>query len=91
MKPVRCTYLSRPIHVKIERVEISTTNIKAMHEQAFSTLEYTQLRALVRRGAQTMMGRSRVEQLVPLSDPLELRRALRGVSECVELRRRQGG
>ena len=62
--------------------------LPAMNEQAFATLEYDDLRALVRRGAQTPMGRARVEALAPLSDADEMRRALRAVSECVELRRR---
>jgi DNA mismatch repair protein MutS2 len=61
-----------------------------MHEQAFRTLEYTELRALVRRGAQTMMGRARVERLAPLDERAELRRALQAIEEAVELRRRQG-
>lgn len=59
-----------------------------MNEQAFSTLEYDELRALVRRGAQTPMGRARADALVPLADAGEVRRALQAVSECVELRRR---
>ena len=62
-----------------------------MHDQAFKTLEYMELRALVRRGAQTMMGRARVDQLEPGVNPETLRRDLQAVSECVELRRRQGG
>lgn len=62
-----------------------------MHDQAFRTLEYTELRGLVRRGAQTLMGRARVEELAPLGNTGELRLALQAVSECVELRRRQGG
>ena len=61
-----------------------------MNEQAFGVLEYDELRALVRRGAQTPMGRARVEQLAPLGDPDEVRRALDAVAECVELRRRGG-
>ncbi|MCA1634552.1 MAG: Smr/MutS family protein [Acidobacteria bacterium] len=61
-----------------------------MNEQAFATLEYDDLRALVMRGAQTPMGRARAEALAPLSDADEVRRALRAVSECVELRRRGG-
>jgi DNA mismatch repair protein MutS2 len=59
-----------------------------MNEQAFSTLEYDGLRALVRRYAQTPAGRARAEELAPLSTPEEVRRALRAVSECVELRAR---
>jgi DNA mismatch repair protein MutS2 len=62
-----------------------------MHDQAFRTLEYTELRALVRRGAQTLMGRARVDELAPLADLSTLSRALEAVAECVELRRRQGG
>ncbi|MDQ3134730.1 MAG: hypothetical protein M3Q76_08000, partial [Acidobacteriota bacterium] len=61
------------------------------HEQAFSTLEYDRMRALVRRGAQTPMGRARADALVPLSRLDAVRRALQTVSECVELRRRGGG
>ncbi|MDT4898331.1 MAG: mismatch repair protein MutS2 [Acidobacteriota bacterium] len=59
-----------------------------MHEQAFATLEYDKLRALVRRGAQTPMGRARVEELAPIDDLQKLRRELMAVAECVELRRR---
>jgi DNA mismatch repair protein MutS2 len=59
-----------------------------MNEQAFGVLEYEGLRALVRRGAQTEMGRARAETLAPLSDLDAVRRALRSVSECLELRRR---
>lgn len=61
-----------------------------MNEQAFRTLEYTELRTLVRRGAQTMMGRARVDALVPLDERAALARALEAINECVELRRRQG-
>jgi DNA mismatch repair protein MutS2 len=64
--------------------------LPAMNEQAFGTLEYDDLRALVRRGAQTPMGRARAEALAPLSDAVEVRQALRAVSECVELRKRGG-
>ncbi|MDQ1560084.1 MAG: mismatch repair protein MutS2 [Pyrinomonadaceae bacterium] len=59
-----------------------------MNEQAFGVLEYDGLRALVRRGAQTPMGRARVDGLAPLADVEEVRRALDAVAECVELRRR---
>ncbi|MBA2647464.1 MAG: endonuclease MutS2, partial [Pyrinomonadaceae bacterium] len=58
-----------------------------MNEQAFAALEYDELRALVRRGAQTPMGRARAEELTPLADLDGARRALQLVSECVELRR----
>ena len=59
-----------------------------MNDQAFRTLEYDELRALVRRGAQTVMGRARVDSLAPINDLKHLRRALAAVSECVELRGR---
>lgn len=58
-----------------------------MHDQAFSTLEYSELLALVRRGAQTPMGQERIETLEPLTDLADLRRALAAVAECVGLRR----
>ncbi|HEX8143924.1 MAG TPA: Smr/MutS family protein [Pyrinomonadaceae bacterium] len=59
-----------------------------MNNQAFTTLEYDELRSLVRRGAQTPMGRARIEALAPIEDLATLRRALRAVQECVELRQR---
>jgi DNA mismatch repair protein MutS2 len=59
-----------------------------MNDQAFQTLEYDGARALVRRYAQTPMGRARAEGLAPLGSVAEVRRALRAVSECVELRAR---
>ncbi len=59
-----------------------------MHEQAFKTLEYDSLRALVRRSAQTPMGRALVERLTPLDDLKELRDTLRVIAEAVELRQR---
>src|SRR5205807_5298171 len=58
-----------------------------MNEQAFTTLEFDQLRALVRRGAQTSMGRAAVESLKPLDDLKGLEHALRLVPDCVELRK----
>ncbi len=59
-----------------------------MNEQAFATLDYDRLRALVRRGAQTPMGRARGDALAPIDDLSKLRRELSAVAECVELRRR---
>jgi DNA mismatch repair protein MutS2 len=59
-----------------------------MNNQAFGTLEYDQLRTLVRRGAQTPMGRARLDALAPLDNLESLRRALRATAECVELRQR---
>jgi DNA mismatch repair protein MutS2 len=62
-----------------------------MNEQAFGVLEYDSLRALVRHGAQTPMGRARADALAPMEDLNAVRRALRTVSECLELRRRGAG
>jgi DNA mismatch repair protein MutS2 len=59
-----------------------------MNDQSFATLEYGGLRALVRRYAQTPMGRARADALAPLLSVAEVRRALRAVSECAELRAR---
>src|SRR6201986_1714565 len=59
-----------------------------MNDQAFATLEYEGARALVRRYAQTPMGRERAEALAPLASVEEVRRALRAVTECAELRAR---
>jgi DNA mismatch repair protein MutS2 len=59
-----------------------------MNDQAFATLEYDELRALLRRFAQTEAGRARAGALAPLQSVEEIRRALRAVAECVELRAR---
>ncbi len=59
-----------------------------MNDQAFGTLEYEGARSLVRRYAQTAMGRERAEGLAPLASVEEVRRALRAVTECVEMRAR---
>jgi DNA mismatch repair protein MutS2 len=59
-----------------------------MDDQAFSILEYEQLRALLRLSAQTPMGRARVDALVPLDDLSALRKALAETAECVQLRKR---
>jgi DNA mismatch repair protein MutS2 len=59
-----------------------------MHEQAFRILEYDDLRALIRRGAQTPMGQARAMSLKPLPGIEELEKALQSVAECVHLKRR---
>ncbi|MEP6819540.1 MAG: Smr/MutS family protein [bacterium] len=61
-----------------------------MHEQAFTILEYDELRALIKRGAQTPMGQARVAALRPFASVAELKKELAAVSECVELRKRGG-
>lgn len=62
-----------------------------MNEQAFGVLEYDSLRALVRRGAQTPMGRARADALAPMNDLGAVRQSVQTVSECLELRRRGAG
>src|SRR5438067_1897974 len=59
-----------------------------MNSQAFKTLEFDPLRALVRQRAQTDLARTRIEQLVPLDDFAELQRELLRLSEMIELRQR---
>lgn len=59
-----------------------------MNDQAFQTLEYDQLRNLLRRGAQTVMGRERIDGLEPFDALESLRTALAAVAECVQLRKR---
>jgi len=57
-----------------------------MNPQAFDTLEFDSLRALVRRSAQTAMGQGRVDLLEPSADLRQLQRALSVVAENIELR-----
>ncbi len=59
-----------------------------MNDQAFHTLEFDQLRALIRGGSQTTMGSTRVDKLGPLDELVEVRDSLTAVSECVQLRKR---
>jgi DNA mismatch repair protein MutS2 len=59
-----------------------------MNQQSFTALEYTNLRQLMRRYAQTPMGADRLESLEPLPNRDELQNALNAVDECVALRER---
>jgi len=59
-----------------------------MHNQAFITLEFQHLRELVKRGAQTESGRSRIQQIAPFEELGELQLELAALSECVSLRTR---
>src|SRR5438874_3309179 len=59
-----------------------------MNSQAFKTLEFDSLRALMRQRAQTDLAQTRIEQVVPLDDFAELQRELRHLSEMIELRQR---
>ena len=61
-----------------------------MHEQAFRILEFDELRALIRHGAQTPMGQARAAALRPFESVAELEKELAAVAECVELRKRGG-
>jgi DNA mismatch repair protein MutS2 len=57
-----------------------------MKPQAFDTLDFNALRALIRRGAQTEMGRSRLEAMAPYHDLALLQHALSAVAESIALR-----
>ncbi|MEO7971289.1 MAG: Smr/MutS family protein [bacterium] len=59
-----------------------------MQDQAFHILEYPVLLAVLRRGAQTPMGRARAETLRPFADIAALRKALEALAECMQLRKR---
>lgn len=59
-----------------------------MHDQAFTILEYHELRALIRRAAQTPMGKARVDALKPLENVAELQKELSALAECVDIRKR---
>ncbi len=61
-----------------------------MDNQAFATLEFDSLCKLLQRGAQTEMGRARIDALGPIDDLHQLRRVLRETAECIELRQRAG-
>jgi DNA mismatch repair protein MutS2 len=57
-----------------------------MNSQAFAILEFDQLRQLVRRQAQTDMGRARVDTLEPFDQFDGLSRVLTETSEAIQLR-----
>src|ERR1044072_2966410 len=59
-----------------------------MIDQAFNTLEYHQLLALIRRNAQTEAGQARVEKLSPATSEAQLQHELAALAECVMLRAR---
>ena len=56
-----------------------------MNKQAFTTLEYQHLLALIKRNAQTDPGQRRVENLSPIDNVSTLRRELAALAECVLL------
>ena len=59
-----------------------------MNDQAFAILEYQHLLGLIKRNAQTEAGKRRVQTLSPIGEPLELRRELTALAECVTMRNR---
>lgn len=59
-----------------------------MNKQAFTTLEYEHLLALIKRNAQTEPGQQRVETLAPIDDLAQLHSELAALGECVALRAR---
>src|SRR5687767_2881095 len=59
-----------------------------MNNQAFATLEYQQLLALIRRNAQTEAGQARIASLSPATSVAQLQRELAALGECVTLRGR---
>ena len=59
-----------------------------MNRQAFTTLEYQHLLALIKRNAQTEPGQRRIETLSPLDNVSQLQRELSALAECVLLRSR---
>ncbi|HEX5884239.1 MAG TPA: Smr/MutS family protein, partial [Pyrinomonadaceae bacterium] len=59
-----------------------------MNRQAFTTLEYQHLLALIKRNAQTDPGQRRIETLSPLDNVSQLQRELSALAECVLLRSR---
>ncbi|HSK62414.1 MAG TPA: hypothetical protein VK893_01185, partial [Pyrinomonadaceae bacterium] len=59
-----------------------------MNDQAFTTLEYQQLLALIRRNAQTEAGQARSENLTPATTLEDLQHELASLAECVKLRTR---
>jgi DNA mismatch repair protein MutS2 len=59
-----------------------------MNRQAFGILEFDSLRALVRRHAQTELGRVRIDGLEPIEDIGLLKVDLRSLSELIEVRNR---
>src|SRR6478672_9924353 len=59
-----------------------------MIDQAFNTLEYQQLLALIKRNAETEAGEERIAQLSPAPSAAQLQRELAALAECVTLRAR---
>jgi DNA mismatch repair protein MutS2 len=69
------------------KLQVLTLTLQ-MNSQAFAILEFDQLRALVRRHAQTDMGRAHLAAFAPFDQFDELSRALSETAEAMELRSR---
>src|SRR5260370_33058436 len=65
-----------------------TQRLSLMNEQSFTTLEYPQLKELLKIGAQTWIGQARAQTLAPIEDLSQLQHELRALGECVLLRNR---
>ncbi|MGH9897332.1 MAG: hypothetical protein ACRD4L_00570, partial [Pyrinomonadaceae bacterium] len=59
-----------------------------MNEHSFTRLEFDHLLEIVRSFAQTARGREHILSLAPLDQPYIVRRSLRAVFECVDLKQR---
>ena len=81
---VSSLYIADTLFVARRRCNLS----HAMNDQAFATLEYQQLLALIKRNAQTEAGQTRVEQLSAATSVAQLQRELAALAECVTLRGR---
>ena len=77
------TSTANAVRTSSDKIEVTQ-----MNDQAFKTLEFDPLRALVRRYAQTDTGRARIDALAPIDDYEQLSRELRAAGEMVELRAR---
>jgi DNA mismatch repair protein MutS2 len=58
---------------------------KTMNRQTLKSLEYEKLLALISRSAQTPMGKSRFENLRPMTNRLELEKNLKAIAETIFL------
>lgn len=66
----------------------ATYDLSTMNEQAFTTLEYDSLRLLVKRYAQTEMGRTKFDSLSPFENRSDLQTELNALNETVSLKER---
>jgi DNA mismatch repair protein MutS2 len=67
---------------------VNILTLAPVNKQAFTTLEYQHLLALIKRNAQTEPGQRRIETLSPIDSVSQLRHELSALAECVLLRTR---